>query len=89
MDDQSPVNEPQPELMDRREARRQRRLERLADPSRGGAWAMGLILIILGGIFLLRLPGLFQVERIVHEPLLGVFALGDVAGIRVNHLLSG
>ena len=61
MDDQSPVNEPQLEPMDRREARRQRRLERLADPSRGGAWVAGLIMIILGGIFLLRNTGTFDI----------------------------
>src|SRR5687767_9663727 len=61
MDDQSPVNEPQPEFLDRREARRQRRAERLADPSRGGAWVAGLIMIILGGIFLLRNTGTFNI----------------------------
>jgi hypothetical protein len=61
MNDQLPFHEPQPELMDRREARRQRRLERLADPSRGGAWAAGLIMIILGGIFLLRNTGTFDI----------------------------
>ena len=61
MDDHSPVNGPQPEPMDRREARRQRRLERLADPSRGGSWVAGLIMIILGGIFLLRNTGTFDI----------------------------
>ena len=61
MDDQSPVNESEPEPMDRREARRQRRLERRADPSRGGAWAAGLIMIILGGHFLLRNTGTFDI----------------------------
>jgi hypothetical protein len=64
MNDQSPINETQPELsepLDRREARRQRRAERLADPSRGGGWAVGLILIVLGGIFLLRNTGTFDI----------------------------
>src|SRR5688572_4259602 len=61
MDDQSPVNGPQLEPMDRREARRQRRLERLADPSRRGAWVAGLIMISLGGIFLLRNTGTFDI----------------------------
>ena len=61
MDDQSPGNEPQPEFLDRREARRQDRAERLADPSRGGAWVAGLIMILLGGIFLLRNTGTFDI----------------------------
>jgi hypothetical protein len=64
MNDQFPVNETQPEPsdpMDRREARRQRRAERLADPSRGGTWVVGLILILLGGIFLLRNTGTFDI----------------------------
>ena len=61
MDNQSPVNEPQPEPLGRREVRRQRRAERLADPSRGGTWVVGLILILLGGIFLLRNTGTFDI----------------------------
>ena len=61
MNDQPSVNETAPDPMDRREARRQRRAERLADPSRGGAWATGLILIILRGIFLLRNTGTFDI----------------------------
>lgn len=52
---------PQPEPINSREARRQRRAERLADPSRGGGWVAGLILIILGGLFLLRNTGMFEI----------------------------
>lgn len=44
-----------PEPLDRREARRQR----LADPSRGGSWIAGIILIVLGGMFLMRNMGNF------------------------------
>lgn len=61
MNDQSSDSEPQPEPMDRREARRQRRAERLAGPSRGGTWILGLILIVLGGLFLLRNTGTFDI----------------------------
>ena len=61
MNDQSPINENQPEPMDRREARRQRRAERFADPSRPGSWVVGLILILLGGLFLLRNTGMFDI----------------------------
>ena len=59
MNEHSPMNESQP--MDRHEARRQRRAERLADPSRGGGWVAGLILILLGGLFLLRNTGMFDI----------------------------
>jgi hypothetical protein len=59
MTEQTPI--PQPEPLDRREARRQRRAERLADPSRGGAWVAGLILIVLGTMFLMRNTGTFNI----------------------------
>jgi hypothetical protein len=59
MNDQLPTNEPEP--FDRREARRERRAERLADPSRGGGWIAGIILILLGGAFLLRNTGIFNI----------------------------
>jgi hypothetical protein len=55
MNDQS-NNEP----LDRREARHQRRAERLADPSRGGSWIAGIILVVLGGIFLLQNMGAYR-----------------------------
>lgn len=58
MDEQSPTNGP--DLLDRREARRQRRAERLADPSRGGSWVVGAILILLGVMFLMRNTGIFN-----------------------------
>ena len=58
MNDQTPIREPEP--FDRREARRQRREQRLADPSRGGTWVAGLVLILLGGMFLLRNTGTFD-----------------------------
>lgn len=51
MNEESPI--PGPEPMSRREARRQRR----ADPSRGDAWIIGIILIVLGGLFLMRTMG--------------------------------
>jgi hypothetical protein len=62
MNDQSPMQDNQPEPMDHREARRQRREERLADPSRGGGWIAGIILILLGGMFLLRNTGIFDIS---------------------------
>ena len=48
---------PAPEPMSRHEARRQRREQRRADPSRGDAWIIGIILILLGGLFLMRTMG--------------------------------
>lgn len=59
MIEQTPNHESDP--LDRRESRRQRREERLADPSRGGAWTAGLILIVLGTLFLLRNTGTFDI----------------------------
>ena len=50
-----------PEPLDQHEARHQRRAERLADPSsRGGSWIAGLILIVLGGMFLLQNMGTYN-----------------------------
>jgi peptidoglycan/LPS O-acetylase OafA/YrhL len=49
------------EQLSRREERRQRREQRLADPSREGAWVVGLILIFLGGMFLLGNMGIWDV----------------------------
>ncbi|NTU54627.1 MAG: hypothetical protein HGA79_00075 [Anaerolineales bacterium] len=48
------------EPLDRREARHQRRAERLADPSRGSSWIAGIILVVLGGIFLLQNMGSYR-----------------------------
>ncbi len=61
-----PTNtQPQPEPLDRREARRQRLEERRA--ARGGrgrgAWVGGVILIILGVVFLLQETGTFALEN--------------------------
>lgn len=53
MNEQTPMNDP----FDHREARRQRREARLADPSRTGSWVAGLVLILLGGMFLMRNMG--------------------------------
>ncbi len=55
MTEQSPAPESEP--LNRREARRQRREQRLADPSQGSAWIVGIILIVLGGLFLMRTMG--------------------------------
>jgi len=58
MNNQSPVNEP----FDRREARRQRREARRAElASSGGTWIAGLILIVLGVVFLMQNMGAFQI----------------------------
>ena len=59
MNEPSPMNERGP--INRREARRERRAERLAGRSTGGAWVIGLILIVLGGLFLLRNTGAFEI----------------------------
>lgn len=59
MNEQSSV--PEPERLSRHEARRQRREQRLSDPSRRGAWIVGLILIILGSMFLMRTTGILDV----------------------------
>ena len=40
--------------------RQQRRDERLADPSRAGGWIAGLVLIVLGAMFLMRNTGTFD-----------------------------
>ena len=57
MNEQFQNNEP----LDRRDARRQRREERLEALGGAGAntWIMGVILIVLGGIFLLQNLGTF------------------------------
>ena len=59
MNDPTPIREPEP--LDHREARRQRREQRLADPSRSGAWVTGFILIGLGTMFLLRSNGIYDI----------------------------
>ena len=75
MNDQTPIRDPEP--FDRREARRQRREQRLADPSRGGAWVTGLVLILLGGMFLLRNTGTFDLPL---RNLWGLFILIPAIG---------
>lgn len=57
MTEQSPIPEP----LSRREARRQRREQHRADPTRGDAWIVGMILIVLGGLFLMRTTGALAV----------------------------
>ena len=57
MTEQSPIPEP----LSRREARRLRREQRLADPSQGGAWIVGIILIMLGGLFLINTTGMVNI----------------------------
>ena len=58
MNEQSSANQP----FNRREARRQRRSERLGDPSSVGTDVLGLILILLGGAFLLQNLGIFSIS---------------------------
>lgn len=58
MSEQIPVNTPEP--LDQHEARRQRRADRLAAPSRGGSWVAGIILIVLGGAFLMQNMGTYR-----------------------------
>jgi hypothetical protein len=60
MNEQQPV--PEPEHLSRHEARRRRREQRLADPSREGAWIVGLILIVLGSMFLMRTTGMLAIS---------------------------
>lgn len=57
MGQQPPIHES--ERLDRRETERGSQ-ERPADPSRGGAWIAGAILIVLGGMFLMRNTGAFD-----------------------------
>ena len=59
MNDQSLPNEP----LDRREARRQRREARREARAGSGssAWIIGVILILLGGLFLMQNLGTFQI----------------------------
>lgn len=59
MNEQMPSNDQEP--MSRREARRLRREQRLADPSSAGTWVVGLILIVLGGMFLMRNTGTWDI----------------------------
>ena len=59
MTEQSHIPEPGP--LSRREVRRLRREQRFADPSQGGAWIVGMILIVLGGLFLIRTTGTFDI----------------------------
>lgn len=59
MKEQTPI--PDSEPLTRREARRLRREQRLADPSRAGTWIVGLILIVLGGMFLMRSTGTWDI----------------------------
>ena len=70
MSDNTPNADPtntqtQPEPLDRRELRRERREERRAacgDRNRG-AWVGGVVLIILGIVFLLQETGAFSLEN--------------------------
>jgi hypothetical protein len=55
MTEQTPVPDLKP--LSRYEVRRQRRGQRHPEPSRADAWSVGIILIILGGLFLIRTSG--------------------------------
>ena len=71
--------EPQPETLDRREGRRQRREERRAarGAGNGGAWVGGVVLIVLGVVFLLQNTGASSLENwwalFILIPALGAF----------------
>ena len=61
MNDQTANHNSPGEPLDRRQARRQRRYERLAargEFGREGSWIVGLVLILLGGAYLLNNMGL-------------------------------
>ena len=53
MTEQAPLTDPEP--LSRHE-------QRLADPSRAGSWIVGLILIILGGMFLMNSMGTINIS---------------------------
>ncbi len=57
MNNPPPVQDLQPEPVDRHEARRQRR----ADSAQAGTWIMGIILIVLGIGFLLQNMGSYVI----------------------------
>jgi hypothetical protein len=64
MNDQSPINNTQPEPLDRHEARRQHheaRREFLGGSGGGLTWVAGVILILLGVAFLLQNIGTFSI----------------------------
>ena len=64
MNDKSSIHENPVEPVDWLEARRQRREARravLGDPSQRSTWLVGLVLILLGGAFLLRNSGTFDI----------------------------
>jgi cation transport ATPase len=54
MNEQSPIHNTPSEPSDRREARRERRADS------GSGWIVGVILIILGGLFLMQNMGTFR-----------------------------
>ena len=85
MNDQSPIHESEP--FDRHEARRQRREERLADPSRGGGWVAGIILIVLGAAFLFRNTGILTIPFVNWWALFILIpAIGSLdSAIRIYH----
>ena len=75
-----PTNtQPQPETLDRHAARHQRREERRAarGAGNGGAWVGGVVLIVLGIVFLLQNTGAFSLENwwalFILIPALGAF----------------
>ena len=58
MNEQSPMTDHKP--LSRREARRQRREQRYSNPAHAGSWVVGMILILLGGMFLMNNTGILN-----------------------------
>lgn len=78
MNEQNQSNKP----LDAREIRRERRAERRAERSASGGWIMGVVLIALGGLFLMQNMGASRIPisnwwaLFILIPALGAFERG-------------